>query len=68
VLEPGGRYFLLCYSEREPGGPPPRRVTQAAIRDTFGDGWTVEDIAQAVFETNLSRSESRAWLARIRRG
>jgi cyclopropane fatty-acyl-phospholipid synthase-like methyltransferase len=67
VLEPGARYFLLCYSEREPGGTPPRRVSQAEIRDTFREGWIVEDIAEAVFETNLSRSESRAWLARIRR-
>jgi cyclopropane fatty-acyl-phospholipid synthase-like methyltransferase len=67
VLEPGGRYFLLCYSEQEPGRTPPRRVSQAEIRATFHEGWAVEEITDAVFETNLSRSESRAWLARIRR-
>jgi cyclopropane fatty-acyl-phospholipid synthase-like methyltransferase len=68
ALEPGGTYFLLCYSEREPGGPPPRRVSQAEIRDTFGEGWRVESVDEATFETNFrTRSESRAWLARITR-
>jgi cyclopropane fatty-acyl-phospholipid synthase-like methyltransferase len=67
VLEPGATYFLLCYSDLEPGPPPPRRVSQAEIREAFRDGWTVEDISEAIFETNLRRNESRAWLARIRR-
>ena len=31
VLEPGGTYFMLCFSEHEPGSWGPRRVTQAEI-------------------------------------
>jgi ubiquinone/menaquinone biosynthesis C-methylase UbiE len=32
VLYPGGKYFMLCFSEHEPGSNGPRRVTQAEIR------------------------------------
>jgi cyclopropane fatty-acyl-phospholipid synthase-like methyltransferase len=67
ALAPGATYFLLCYSDLEPGPPPPRRVSQAEIREAFGDGWAVEDVAEATFETNFRRNRSRAWLARIRR-
>ncbi len=65
VLEPGGRYFLLCWSERTPGILGPRRVTQAEIRATFVDGWTVESIEGSGFETNLGLERIHAWLARI---
>ena len=29
---PGGRFFLLCFSDRAPGGFGPRRITGAEIR------------------------------------
>jgi hypothetical protein len=41
ALYPGGKYFMLCFSEHEPGSWGPRRVTQAEIRATFGKGWKV---------------------------
>ena len=31
----GGHYFMLCFSEEEPGGWGPRRVTQGEIREAF---------------------------------
>src|SRR5262245_52207608 len=39
VLRPGGHYFMLCFSEEEPPGWGPRRVTQAEIREVFAPGW-----------------------------
>jgi cyclopropane fatty-acyl-phospholipid synthase-like methyltransferase len=67
VLQPGGRYYLLCWSERNEWGYGPRRVTQAEIRGTFADGWSVDSIEDAAFETNEPGWKIHAWLARITR-
>ncbi|HVP25063.1 MAG TPA: class I SAM-dependent methyltransferase [Methanomicrobiales archaeon] len=65
VLAPGGKYFMLCFSELEPGGYGPRRITRPEIRATFRDGWTVNYIRPAVFESRTRAEGSRAWLAGI---
>ena len=65
VIRPGGLYLMMCFSEREPGDWGPRRVTQAEIRSTFIDGWSVESIEPSQFATNGRMTE--AWLATIRR-
>ena len=65
VLEPGGKYFMLCFSELEPPGYGPRRVTQKEIRDTFRDGWTVNYIRPATFESRTRTLGPRAWLSSI---
>ena len=44
VTRPGGRLFLLCFSDEEPGTQGPRRVSQREIREAFADGWDVEEI------------------------
>ncbi len=41
ALHPGGKYFILCFSEHEPGSYGPRRVTQAEIRAAFRKGWKI---------------------------
>jgi len=66
VLVPGGRYFMLCFSERETREGP-RRVTQAEIRESFRDGWIVNDIGEAKFETLIHEGGAWAWLASITR-
>ena len=65
VVRIGGTYFLMCFSDEEPGDWGPRRVTQAEIRSVFSDGWRVNYIQPSAFETNLG--QSRAWLASISR-
>lgn len=50
VVKPGGRLFLECFSDKEPPGEGPRRVTQQDLRDAFADGWQVESIREARFE------------------
>ena len=67
VLNPGGRCFMLCFSEHEPGTDGPRRVTQDEIRAAFRDGWRVDSIRAARFETNREIGAARAWLAAITR-
>jgi len=67
VLTPGGVYSMLVFSDREPPGYGPRRVTRDEILDTFSEGFTVEAIHPAAFETLLPTGDVAGWLARIRR-
>ena len=74
VVRPGGRVHILCFSEHEPPGQGPRRVTQDEIRDAFGDGWQVVAIREARFQTTdhpealtFSPGGPKAWLATIAR-
>jgi SAM-dependent methyltransferase len=50
VLRPGGTFHLLCFSDREPPGEGPRRVTQPEIHDAFRDGWEVRRYREEGFE------------------
>jgi SAM-dependent methyltransferase len=63
----GGRFFLLCFSDRQPGTAGPRRMTRDEIRATFADGWTVDAVEPAEFEINVEDRTARAWLASITR-
>ncbi|MBM4378925.1 MAG: class I SAM-dependent methyltransferase [Deltaproteobacteria bacterium] len=62
VLLPGGRVHVLCFSdiERDWGGP--RRVSSAELRALFRVGWTLVRLERAMFQTNLSREGSHAWI------
>jgi cyclopropane fatty-acyl-phospholipid synthase-like methyltransferase len=44
VLRPGGRLFLLCVSDGEPGTHGPRRVSKKELHDAFAEGWVIESI------------------------
>lgn len=63
----GSKYFMLCFSEHEPGDWGPRRVTQTEIRSSFAKGFRVEYIREAVFESNLQQNKVQAWLSYISR-
>ena len=65
VLAPGARYFLLCFSEHEPGAWGPRRVSQAEIRATFATGWSVDAIVESSFAATFG--SAAAWLASLTR-
>jgi SAM-dependent methyltransferase len=74
VIRSGGRLFVLCFSDEEPGTQGPRRVSERELRDAFGDGWAVEELRATRFEVildlkDLSFSEGgpKAWFAVIRR-
>ncbi|MBP1929992.1 cyclopropane fatty-acyl-phospholipid synthase-like methyltransferase [Methanolinea mesophila] len=67
VLVPGGKYFMLCFSDFEPPGYGPRRVSQGEIRETFRDGWTVNYIRPATFESRTREQGPKAWLSSITR-
>lgn len=74
LLRSGGRLFLLCFSEEEPGTEGPRRVTQAEIKSAFASGFVVESIEASRFEVNRNRhglqfspGGPKAWFCVIRR-
>ena len=67
VMKPGGRYFMMCSSDRQPGDFGPRRVTQDEIRDSFKDGWTVDSIQPGKFDTVTHPDGALMWLATITR-
>jgi SAM-dependent methyltransferase len=64
AVRPGGRFFVLCFSELEPtdwGGP--RRVSQEELRATFRAGWRERWIREARYATRLPGVVGRSWLA-----
>jgi cyclopropane fatty-acyl-phospholipid synthase-like methyltransferase len=68
VLGSGGRYFMLCFSDRQPGPfPLPRRVTQEEIRAAFADGWRVDEIAETRFAQRFFPEGAFAWRCSITR-
>jgi SAM-dependent methyltransferase len=74
VLEPGGRLYLMCFSDEEPGTEGPRRVSRQELYDAFADGWEVESAQPARVEVNpeftgfkFSEGGPKAWFAVVRR-
>ena len=67
VIPPGGRYLMMCFSERQPGDYGPRRVSQAEIQASFGEAWRIDSIEPAKFEIRIGAGEALAWQARITR-
>jgi SAM-dependent methyltransferase len=67
ALRPGGRAFLLCWSDQNAFGRGPRRVSSGEIRETFRNGWRVEAIDPEWLDTRLPDGRIHAWLARIAR-
>jgi SAM-dependent methyltransferase len=74
VVEPGGRLFLMCFSDEEPGTEGPRRVSQQELYDAFTDSWEVESIDPVrcevhpeFAEVKFSEGGPKAWFAVVRR-
>ncbi len=72
VLRPGGRLYLLCFSDEEPGTQGPRRVSKKELHEAF-TGWTIESIEPARAEVRpdvkdaFSEGGPRVWFAVVRR-
>ena len=70
VLRPGGRLYLMCFSDRQPGMFGPRRVSQDELRAAFTDGWTIVAIEAEAFALNRDAfgiATAQAWLATVSR-
>jgi SAM-dependent methyltransferase len=66
VLRPGGRYFMLGFSEREPGDWP-HKLRRDDITAAFTDGWRIDSIEPATIEARLDSGGVLAWRAALTR-
>jgi len=69
VVRPGGRALLLCWSDRNPFGIGPRRVSRREIRATFraSAGWRVDAIEPETLASRVPGRVVHAWLVRLAR-
>jgi cyclopropane fatty-acyl-phospholipid synthase-like methyltransferase len=67
VIPTGGRYYMLCFSDQQPGDWGPRRIARNEITAGFTDGWQVDSIEPATIDINISTEGARAWRAAITR-
>ncbi|MCR6488767.1 class I SAM-dependent methyltransferase [Amycolatopsis sp. OK19-0408] len=67
VMPPGARLFLVCFSDRQPPGNGPRRVSQDELRACFATGWRIDAIEPAKLDNNNNPDGAHAWRARITR-
>ncbi len=74
VLKPGGRLFLLCFSDEEPGTQGPRRVPKKELHAALSAGWAIESIEPSRYEVrpdlkDISFSEGgpKAWFVVVKR-
>src|SRR6516165_2644023 len=74
VMKPGGRLYLMCFSDEEPGTLGPRRVSKKELHAAFAQGWDIESIEPTRVETRpdlkeftFSEGGPKAWFAVIRR-
>ncbi len=67
ALRLGWMYYLMCFSDRQPGDWGPRRVSQAELRAAFVDGWSIRSIEPAMFAVTIDDNGAQAWLATIER-
>jgi cyclopropane fatty-acyl-phospholipid synthase-like methyltransferase len=66
VLLPGGRFFMLGFSDREPGDWP-HKLGRDEIAAVFADGWRIDSIEPTTIETRLDSGDVLAWLAALTR-
>lgn len=78
ALRPGGVVYVLALSDAGRGFGP--EVSEATIRDAFGAGWQIEDLAETTYRGVATKGNAEAvglavgthvdepaWLARVRR-
>ncbi len=63
AMAPGSSYYLLCFSDRQPGDWGPRRVRQDELRASFATGWRVASIEPGTIDITIAPGQAQAWLA-----
>jgi SAM-dependent methyltransferase len=66
VTASGADLLLLCFSDEEPPGPGPHRLTESEIRDAARSIFAVMDLGPERYERRAG-PPARAWLARLTR-
>jgi cyclopropane fatty-acyl-phospholipid synthase-like methyltransferase len=67
VVPAGGRLYITCFSENQPGDWGPRRVTQEEIRTSFANGWRVDAVDAVRMPITILPDGIFAWRASLTR-
>lgn len=69
VTAAGGRLFLLCFSDAEPGDWGPHRITRDELEAAFTQSrrWRVSSVTPDRIETTFDADGAAAWLATVER-
>lgn len=67
VTAPGGHYFMLGFSDQQPGEWGPHRLTRDDVVSAFADGWRVDSIEPSTIEVITELDGIRAWLVALTR-
>ncbi len=62
VIQTGGRYYILCFSDLQPGTWGPYRISQEDLRNAFQTGWAIESIEPSRFLVRTLPHGALAWL------
>jgi ubiquinone/menaquinone biosynthesis C-methylase UbiE len=62
ILKPGGKYFMLCFSEKEYKAYGLRRISIAEIELTFKSLFNIIYIKDSTFDTGLGPNSIKAYL------
>jgi SAM-dependent methyltransferase len=65
VLAPGATLHVLCFSDEEPPGPGPRRISEYDLRAAFRSLFALVRIRPARFESLIHPGGAKAWLASL---
>jgi SAM-dependent methyltransferase len=67
TTDAGASFVMLCFSDSEPSGWGPRRISRDEIATSLAGGWEIESIEPASLETVIRPEPVRAWVTRARR-
>lgn len=62
VLKTGGKYLMLCFSDKEPAGYGPRRISKAEIKQTFTPLFKIIYIKDTTFDSRFGPASNKAYL------
>ncbi|MCX4091683.1 class I SAM-dependent methyltransferase [Nocardia sp. alder85J] len=67
VIPSGGRFFMLGFSDAQPGSWGPHRLSRAEIDAAFADGWQVDALEAATLEIAVGAGAAAAWFVQLTR-
>ncbi|MEU6141125.1 class I SAM-dependent methyltransferase [Streptomyces sp. NPDC047081] len=68
VTRPGSRYFVLCFSDRQPGEwGRVHKLTKSEIETSFAEGWRVDSMDPSTIDITTDPDGIRAWLVALTR-
>jgi SAM-dependent methyltransferase len=65
VLASGAALHVICFSDEEPPGPGPNRISEADLGDAFRSLFVLTRLRPGRYETNVHPGGARAWVATL---